>query len=139
MTDLDNCPDVSNPDQADVDGNRVGDACQRYYADSDGDRIPDYGDECAQFFNPPPVPGDSGGVSCADLAVADDDGDGVMNSRDSCPLVANPNQDPGDVCINDLDGDGVPNDRDNCPFVSNPNQAIAEPGLGIACAFEVNQ
>jgi hypothetical protein len=70
--------------------------------------------------------------------MADDDGDGVVNGRDSCPGLANPEQDPDDPCVADVDGDGVPNERDNCPFVQNPNQAAAEPGLGLACAFEIN-
>lgn len=45
--DDDNCPYVVNSNQADADGNDVGDACE---GDSDGDSIEDKNDTCP--FNP---------------------------------------------------------------------------------------
>ncbi|GEM_PF-6428791 len=45
---IDNCPDVSNPDQADRDGNDIGDACD----DGDDDGVVDLLDNCPADPNP---------------------------------------------------------------------------------------
>ena len=45
----DNCPTVSNPAQADMNGNGIGDACD---PDSDGDGIPNESDNCPLTVNP---------------------------------------------------------------------------------------
>lgn len=111
----DNCPLTSNPDQADSDGDGIGNACD---GDVDGDGIPNACD-----------------------ATEDGDGDGVFDEIDNCPGTPNAGQLDtdgdgfGDVCDgcpndtaktapgpcgcgateNDSDGDGTPDCHDGCP------------------------
>lgn len=63
----DNCPQLSNPDQTDVDLDGVGDACLP--PDSDGDEITDAADNCPEVFNPDQTDsnGDGVGDACAEL------------------------------------------------------------------------
>jgi len=65
---LDNCPAQDNPDQADSDGNGVGDACQPV-VDSDNDGVPDGLDNCPLTPNADQVDadGDGRGDACNDL------------------------------------------------------------------------
>ncbi len=95
----DNCPTVSNSNQANADSDSMGDACD---ADDDGDGILDLNDNCRLRYNVNQIDidGDLLGDECDD----DRENDGVINSVDNCPYVHNPNQENedgdglGDVC-----------------------------------------
>jgi hypothetical protein len=67
----DNCPQVWNPDQGNLDGDKVGDAC----------------DVCAL------VPD---ATTCAKAGPDDTDGDGVANATDNCKSKPNADQMDGD-------------------------------------------
>lgn len=141
----DNCPDVPNRDQRDIDHDGLGDACD---ADIDGDGIPNAMDKCPFVADPAQRDTDGDGIgdacdNCPGIANAsqvDGDHDGVGDVCDNCPTVPNRNQANadgdafGDACDADSDNDGVPDDRDNCPQVANPNQADSDhDGIGDAC------
>lgn len=67
----DNCPNDYNPDQADANGNGIGDACEAVGApDADGDGRPDTADNCVYVWN---------------VNQADADGDGLGNVCDTKP------------------------------------------------------
>ncbi len=55
----DNCPDVSNPDQADADGDGIGNACD---ADEDNDGVLDIVDNCPYTLNPDQADSDQDGI-----------------------------------------------------------------------------
>ncbi len=133
--DRDNCPQVSNADQADLDGDGLGDACD---GDDDGDNIFDEDDNCPRLANTDQPDVDKDGQG--DVCDTDDDNDGVHDITDNCALVANSNQGDrdgdgqGDLCDGDDDGDGLTDDRDNCPQVSNAGQAdMDDDGQGDVC------
>ncbi|MFH2021614.1 MAG: thrombospondin type 3 repeat-containing protein [archaeon] len=107
----DNCINVFNPDQADRNGDSIGDICQ----DLDSDGIPEILPEtiCKQA--------DIGGQGCiidncptiTNADQYDEDSDGVGNACDNCQNFPNPQQTDADN-----DGEGYPcdeNDFDVCP------------------------
>ena len=99
----DNCPQVSNLDQADLDGDDLGDVCD---ADDDADGLSDV-DEALVGTDP---------------TNPDTDADAALDGSDNCPLTINPSQADfdtdgvGDLCDPDDDDDGVTDDSDCAPF-----------------------
>ena len=108
---IDNCLDISNGDQSDIDQDNLGDACDLdidgdgvlnlsdFYpliglgtlADTDGDGRPD---EC-----------DGDCISLGMVSDVDDDNDGVLDGSDFYPLI-------GLGTLADTDGDGRPDECD---------------------------
>jgi hypothetical protein len=94
----DNCPLAPNEDQANGDGDALGNACDpcdgpQLGIDSDGDGMDDACDPCPEGSN------------------HDEDGDGALDGCDACPADA----DAGE----DADGDGVGDACDPSPGVRN--------------------
>lgn len=132
---IDNCPDVQNPSQADLDHDGLGDACD---LDDDGDGVPDDADNCPTMKNPSQADNDGDGQG--DPCDPDDDDDGVLDRKDVCPGAWDPDQHDldkdgvGDACDADMDGDKVPNEVDNCLTVPNRSQRDYDAdGVGDAC------
>jgi hypothetical protein len=153
MGDLcDNCPDISNPDQADTDSDGLGDACDNCVTvanadqgDGDADNIgdecdncPDIGDlcdNCPDISNPDQADTDSDGLgdacdNCVTVANADQndgDADNIGDECDNCPDLANSDQ-------ADTDGDGIGDVCDNCVTLANTEQADGDAdGIGDPC------
>ena len=147
----DNCPAVSNPDQADFDNDGTGDVCDD---DDDNDGVAD-AEDCDPLNE---------SVGAATTWYRDADNDGFGNSADSqvnCSQPAGyvavegdcddndntifpgateiPNDEIDQDCdgsdlIVDTDGDGIADDEDNCPTVPNADQAdLDNDGTGDVC------
>lgn len=132
---VDNCPNLPNHDQLDLDHDGRGDAC-----------FPVDGSLWVE-----PATLEDGAAAAFDAPVAADaDRDGIPDAADNCVFVPNPDQRDadrdraGDLCDPDRDGDGVVEWAaalaaglgawDNCPVVWNPDQRDADgDGAGDAC------
>jgi hypothetical protein len=164
----DNCPDVPNPMQDDLDGDGFGGACDlcpdRFdpdQADADGDGRGDACDACPDVWELQEHDADNDGVGnfCDNCrndwnpGQEDADNDGFGELCDNCPGITNADQadgdydrigDPCDACpadrLNDEDGDGLCADADNCTGFANPDQANADgDAWGDACDICPNQ
>ena len=136
--DVDNCPEIENPDQDDLDQDGQGDTCD---LDDDNDDVSDDVDNCPHTPNASQedIDGNGTGDAC-DAPPADSDEDGHFDFADNCPELANPDQDDldqdgqGDTCDEDDDGDDWADTSDNCPRTPNLDQMDADiDGVGDAC------
>ena len=125
----DNCPAVSNTDQADTDQDGQGDLCDLTpNGDSDNDTIDQLDDNCPSISNVDQADIDLDGIGdlCDLTPNGDDDNDGVDNLIDNCINSANAGQEDldedgvGNACDTDIDGDGVFNTIE-AAYGTNPN------------------
>lgn len=118
--DIDNCPDASNPDQADNDADKTGDACD---PDDDNDGVPDQNDAFPFDANESL---DTDGDGIGNNADSDDDGDGQSdtdetacgsNPLDAASKAPDNDSDNAPDCVDpDDDNDGVLDENDAFPF-----------------------
>ncbi|MBA3394956.1 MAG: thrombospondin type 3 repeat-containing protein [Deltaproteobacteria bacterium] len=158
----DNCRDVFNPDQSDIDRDGSGDACEicdvadalgdvdgdgipdpcdgciGKGVDADGDNIDDACDRCVETRVDIDQDGiDDGCDPCTKPTLGDADQDGIDDACDPC---AGPNHDEDgdgffDTCANCKEQPGV---CDNCAAIANPDQLntgeqVARDNVGDAC------
>jgi CSLREA domain-containing protein len=128
----DNCPTTPNPNQADNDNDRQGDACD---SDDDNDGQTD-ADEIACGSNPFDAASrapDNDADNRPDCVDTDDDNDGVLDANDNCQFMPNPDQantdgdSEGDACDPDDDNDGVADMADQCQGTP-PNTQVNSSG-----------
>lgn len=124
----DNCPNIHNVYQEDMDSDGIGDVCD----DSDGDGKFDFEDNCPKIPNPDQLDSDKNGIGDVCDVPPDFDDDKILNVDDNCPATPNSDQADsdkdgiGDACeppkSGDPEGDYSGGDGDNCKDVENSSQ-----------------
>ena len=132
---VDSCPDLSNSDQSNFDGDEFGDACD---ADDDNDGIADVDDA---FPLNASESADLDGDGVGNATDDDDDGDGVNDADDLFPLDPNEAVDTdgdgiGDNSDDDSDGDGVLNAEDSFPL--DATESIDTDGDGVGDSSDLD-
>jgi hypothetical protein len=121
----DNCPRVSNADQADMDSDGIGDVCdvtELPSTDIDEDGIENDSDNCPQ--DPNPYQEDADGDDEGDVCDDDKDGDGILEDGDASGI-------DGDAPCT---GGNTTSCDDNCTEYSNADQADDDnDGVGNSC------
>ena len=148
----DNCSSVANADQADLDDDGLGDACdndadgdgftndvdcddmdasiglgEMWYADADGDGFGDAAVSMTACTQPAGYVADNTDCNDANASVYPGATEILGNGIDE-------NCDGADGTLPDSDGDGIADVDDNCPTIANADQAdLDDDGLGDAC------
>ena len=124
---LDNCPLDYNANQANFDGDTLGNVCD---PDDDNDGVADSGDA---FDFDPTESVDTDGDGIGNNSDSDDDNDAVIDTSDNCPSNSNDNQanfdgdSQGDACDTDDDNDGWTDTAENsCGTVALDNLSVPE-------------
>jgi uncharacterized membrane protein len=89
----DNCPNVSNTDQVNLDNDTIGDVCD---SDIDGDGVINVADFCPTLWTV--SQGDVDGDGMGDECDSDADNDGILNENDCGPFEADSYAGAPEIC-----------------------------------------